>query len=121
MSTQRHEDCIFCKIVADEIPSRKVYQDEQVVAFHDIAPKAPVHILIIPRKHIPTMADVTEEDLPLMGAIHRAAIHIAREQGIAENGFRLVNNCKGDGGQEVYHLHYHLLGGAKLAMGYGQR
>ncbi len=114
-------DCIFCKIVEGQIPAKLVYEDEDVVAFHDIAPKAPVHVLIIPRKHIPTMADVTEADLPLISSIHRAALAAARELGIAESGFRLVNNCKKDGGQEVYHLHYHLLGGAPLGMQFGQR
>ncbi|OUM87474.1 MAG: histidine triad nucleotide-binding protein [Bacillus thermozeamaize] len=114
-------ECIFCQIVKGQIPSKRVYEDEEVVAFHDIAPKAPIHVLIIPRKHIPTLADVTEEDLPLIAAIHRGALAVARELGLQENGFRLVNNCKKDGGQEVYHLHYHLLGGAPLAMHFGQR
>ena len=113
-------DCIFCKIVAGEIPSKKVYEDDDIIAFHDIAPKAPVHVLIIPRKHIPTMADVTDEDLPVIAAIHRAALAVARETGIAERGFRLINNCKEDGGQEVYHLHYHLLGGKRLGTPFGQ-
>lgn len=112
-------DCIFCQIVAGKIPSNKVYEDEEVIAFHDIAPKAPVHVLIIPRKHIPTMADVTEEDLPLIAAIHRAALTVARDLGVAETGFRLVNNCKEDGGQEVFHLHYHLLGGTRLGSPFG--
>ena len=114
-------DCVFCKIVEGQIPAKRVYEDEDVIAFYDIAPKAPVHVLIIPRKHIPTMADVTEEDLPLIASIHRAALAVARETGIADSGFRLINNCKEDGGQEVFHLHYHLLGGARLGMQFGQR
>ncbi|HHY59299.1 MAG TPA: histidine triad nucleotide-binding protein [Clostridia bacterium] len=109
-------ECIFCRIARKELPSEIVYEDEQVVAFKDINPVAPVHILIVPRKHIPDMTAVTEEDLGLIGAIHRAAIKIAQDQGIDQSGFRLVNNCKEDGGQVVYHLHYHLLGGRKLGV-----
>lgn len=108
-------DCIFCKIVEGSIPSKKVYENEHVLAFHDIHPAAPVHVLIIPKKHIPTMNDVEPQDLPLIGEIHHAAQHIARELGIAESGYRLANNCNKDGGQEVFHLHYHLMGGGKLS------
>ncbi len=107
-------DCIFCKIIEGTIPSKKVYENEHVLAFHDIQPAAPVHILIIPKKHIPTMNDVAREDLGVLGEIAAAAQHIAREFGIAERGYRLVNNCNSEGGQVVYHLHFHLLGGAKL-------
>jgi histidine triad (HIT) family protein len=107
-------DCIFCKIVEGSLPSKKVYESETVVAFWDIQPSAPVHILIIPKKHIPTMNDVTDEDADRMTEILSAARTIAKEHGIAESGYRLVNNCNPDGGQIVYHLHFHLLGGEKL-------
>lgn len=108
-------DCIFCKIVDGEIPAKKVMENDYVLAFHDIEPQAPVHILIIPKKHIPAMKDVKEEDFFLIGEIHKAAQSIARELGLEESGYRLVNNCGQDAGQVVFHLHYHLLGGGKLA------
>lgn len=107
-------DCIFCKIVNKEIPSTVVYEDDQVLAFNDINPLAPVHILIIPKKHLATLLDCQEEDKALLGHINLVAAKIAREKGIAESGFRLVNNCNSDGGQEVYHIHFHLIGGEKL-------
>lgn len=110
-------DCIFCRIANKEASSEIVYEDEQVIAFKDINPVAPVHILIIPKKHIPDMTAVTEDDVELIGAIHLAAIKIAKKMGILESGFRLVNNCKADGGQVVFHLHYHLIGGRKLGVG----
>jgi histidine triad (HIT) family protein len=105
---------IFSKIIKKEIPSQMVYQDEQVTAFKDINPLAPVHILIVPNKEIPTIDDATPEDEAVLGHMLVVARQIAREQGIAENGYRLIINCRGDGGQEVYHLHLHLLGGRKL-------
>lgn len=108
------EDCIFCKIVDKEIPSTIVYEDEDILAFKDINPVAPVHILIIPKKHIPTITDMTREDVELIGKIHLVAGEIARDAGIFDRGFRLVNNCRSDGGQVVYHLHFHLLGGENL-------
>lgn len=107
-------DCIFCKIVEGSIPSKKVFENEHVVAFHDIQPAAPVHILIIPKKHIASMNDVQQEDWHLLGEVQRAAQHIASELGIAESGYRLVNNCGKDSGQIVFHIHYHLLGGKPL-------
>lgn len=107
-------DCIFCKIVEGSIPSKKVLENEDVLAFHDIQPAAPVHILIIPKKHIATMNDVQDEDLPVIGEIHRAAKQIAEDMGVANAGYRLINNCNQHGGQVVYHLHYHLLAGEKL-------
>ncbi|WP_019532997.1 histidine triad nucleotide-binding protein [Paenibacillus ginsengihumi] len=107
-------DCIFCKIVEGSVPSKKVFENEHVVAFHDIQPAAPVHILIIPKKHIASMNDVQQEDWHLLGEVHRAAQHIAAELGIAESGYRLVNNCGKDSGQIVFHIHYHLLGGKPL-------
>jgi histidine triad (HIT) family protein len=107
-------DCIFCKIIEGSIPSKKVFENERIVAFHDIQPAAPVHILVIPKKHIPTMNDVTAEDDAIMAELFAVARRIAGELGIAESGYRLVNNVNNDGGQVVYHLHIHLLGGAKL-------
>lgn len=107
-------DCIFCKIIAGDIPSKKVYEDDEVYAFEDIAPQAPVHLLIIPKKHIPTMNDVTEDDGGAIVAIHRAIRHLAVERGLDKQGYRVVNNCGRDGGQVVFHLHYHLMGGEKL-------
>lgn len=107
-------DCIFCKIIEGSIPSSKVYESENVIAFKDIQPAAPVHILIIPKKHIPTMNDVTEEDDSVIAELFAAAREIAKQQGIAESGYRLINNVNSDGGQVVYHLHIHLLGGEKL-------
>lgn len=108
------DKCIFCKIVDGELPAKKVYEDERVVAFHDIQPLAKVHVLIIPKKHIPTMMDVSQEDFSYITDIHRAAQQIAREMPELEDGFRLINNCGNAGRQEVYHIHYHLLGGEKL-------
>ncbi|SMB92935.1 histidine triad (HIT) family protein [Thermanaeromonas toyohensis ToBE] len=107
-------DCIFCKIAAGDLPSEIVYQDDRVVAFKDIRPVAPIHILIIPRKHIPDLTAITEEDAELIGYLHLVAVKVAQEQGLADRGFRLVNNCKQEGGQVIYHLHYHLLGGRQM-------
>lgn len=108
------EDCLFCKIVAGTIPSKKVYEDEQILAFHDITPAAPVHVLLIPKKHIDSMNEVTQEDLPVIGHMHGVAIELAKELGVNTSGYRLINNCGPDSGQAVQHLHYHLLGGANL-------
>ncbi|MBK9750696.1 MAG: histidine triad nucleotide-binding protein [Chloroflexi bacterium] len=105
---------IFSKIVAGEIPADIVYQDERVTAFKDIHPLAPVHILIIPNKEIATVDDVSPEDEATLGHLFVVAKEVARKLGIAESGYRLIINCKGDGGQEVFHLHLHLLGGKKL-------
>jgi len=107
-------DCIFCKILEGSVPSRKIYENEHVCAFHDIQPAAPVHALIIPRKHIPTMNDVQGEDFALIAEIHKAAQIVAKELGVAESGYRLINNCGKDSGQVVFHIHYHLLGGEPL-------
>jgi len=103
-------DCIFCKIIAGEIPSNKVYEDDSVYAFYDIAPQAPVHILIIPKEHIESAADLTAENSHLVAKCFEAITIIAREKGL-ENGFRILNCCGADGGQTVFHLHFHLLGG----------
>ncbi|MEO8398117.1 MAG: histidine triad nucleotide-binding protein [Chloroflexota bacterium] len=105
---------IFSRIIAREIPSEIVFQDDRVTAFKDIHPIAPVHILIVPNKEIPTVDDVTEADEAVLGHMFVVAKQIARELGIGESGYRLLINCKGDGGQEVFHLHMHLLGGRKL-------
>jgi len=107
-------DCIFCKIVEGAIPSKKVLETDTVLAFHDIQPAAPVHVLLIPKKHIPTMNDVTAEDASVLGDIALAAQQVAETLGIKERGYRLINNCNEEGGQVVYHLHVHLLGGEKL-------
>ncbi|MDA0999591.1 MAG: histidine triad nucleotide-binding protein [bacterium] len=109
------ESCIFCKIIEGKIPSQKVYEDKNLFAFRDVSPQAPVHILIVPKKHIETLLELGEEHSELIGRIHLTANHIARKEGIAERGFRLVVNCKEDGGQTVFHLHYHLLGGRAMA------
>ena len=105
---------IFSKIIAREIPSDIVFQDDRVTAFKDIHPIAPVHILIVPNKEIPTVDDVTEADEAVLGHMFIVAKQIARDLGISESGYRLLINCKEDGGQEVFHLHMHLLGGRKL-------
>ena len=109
------EDCLFCKIVAGQIPAKIVYQDPDVVAFTDINPQAPQHVLFVPRRHIASMTDITQEDGPLLASIFMAATRIARELGIAESGFRFVTNVGPDAGQSVFHLHFHLLGGRRLA------
>ncbi len=108
------QETIFSKIIRKEIPSDIVYQDELVTAFRDIAPQAPTHILIIPNKLIPTANDVTEADEQVLGHMIVIASKIAKKEGIAENGYRLVINCNKDGGQEVFHIHMHLLGGRAL-------
>lgn len=105
---------IFAKIIAREIPSEIVYQDEQVTAFKDISPAAPVHILIVPNVEIPTVDDVEPEHELMLGHLFTVAKKVAKEQGIAESGYRLIVNCRDDGGQEVYHLHMHLVGGRRL-------
>jgi len=108
------EETIFSKIIRKEISSDMVYQDELVTAFRDISPQAPTHILIVPNKLIPTVNDVTEQDELALGRLFTAAAKIANDEGIAEDGYRLIVNCNRDGGQEVYHLHMHILGGKKL-------
>lgn len=107
-------DCIFCRIAKGEIKSNVIYQDEQVIAFPDINPKAPVHILIVPRKHIDCVADLQNSEEQLMGHLVNIANKLARENGVAASGFRLVINSGPEGGQLVPHLHIHLLGGRQL-------
>ncbi|MFM2479859.1 HIT domain-containing protein [Celerinatantimonas sp. YJH-8] len=109
------EETIFSKIIRQEIPTELLYQDELVSAFRDISPKAPVHILIVPNKLIPTVNDVTESDELTIGRMVTVAGKLAAQEGIAEDGYRLVMNCNEFGGQEVFHLHMHLLGGKRLA------
>lgn len=101
-------DCIFCKIVRGDIPTQKVYEDDDILAFHDIHPKARIHILIVPKKHIPTAMDVTQGDEVLMGKLIRAAYEVAQKSGLL--GYRLQVNVGEQGGQEIFHLHFHLLG-----------
>lgn len=108
-------DCIFCKIAAGEIPSEKVYEDEQVLAFRDINPMAKVHILVIPKTHIDSVAEITQENAPLVAHIFTVIAKIAREQGLTE-GFRVVSNCGPAAGQSVKHLHFHILGGQQLSL-----
>jgi histidine triad (HIT) family protein len=108
-------DCIFCKIVAGEIPSDIVYRDDEVIAFRDINPQAPVHLLIIPRKHIPALTELTEADSSLTARMVNVANQLAVKEGISSGGYRLVINCGQQGGQLVQHLHLHLLGGRQLS------
>jgi histidine triad (HIT) family protein len=108
------EDCIFCKIVAKEIPTELLYQDDLVTAFRDIEPAAPVHLLIVPNRHIASMNEASPDDEPLLGHLLLVAQKLAAQEGIAESGYRLVINTGSDGGQVVYHLHLHLMGGKPL-------
>ena len=108
-------DCLFCRIVAGEIPSTKVYEDEKVLAFRDIAPMAPTHILVIPKTHIPSVDGVNAENAALVGHIFTVIPKIAAAEGLA-NGYRVVSNCGDDAGQTVKHLHFHILGGRKLTL-----
>lgn len=104
-------NCLFCKIVGGEIPSTGVHEDDLVIAFRDIAPRAPTHILLVPRRHIPSAADLVEADGPLLGRLFAVAADLARSEGIADDGYRLVSNVGRWGGQSVDHLHIHLMGG----------
>lgn len=108
------DDCLFCKIVRREIPSTIVYEDEEILAFKDINPIAPVHILVIPKKHLNSIKDMKGEDISLIGKIHLVINKIAKEQGVAETGYRVVTNSGKDSGQEVMHLHFHIIGGKIL-------
>ena len=109
------DNCLFCKIIRGEIPSNKVYEDDEILAFKDINPIAPVHILVIPKKHIACAKDIKVEDEALIGRMFTVINKIADELKL-ENGYRIINNCGKDGGQEVMHLHLHLLGGKKLSI-----
>lgn len=108
------EDCLFCKIVAGDIPSTKVYEDDKVYAFNDIEPQAPIHIIIVPKMHISSSNELTDQNAEVIGHIFAVAAKIAREKGFAEKGWRIVNNCGEDGGQTVGHIHFHLLAGRNL-------
>lgn len=108
------QDCIFCKIVAGEIPADKVYEDDQVLAFKDINPQAPVHVLVIPKRHVESLATAGEADADTLGHLLTVAAQVARETGVAESGYRVVLNTGRDGGMAVFHLHAHVLGGRRL-------
>ena len=108
------EDCLFCKIIKGEIPSTKVYEDEDILAFNDINPAAPIHILVIPKKHIESLAHMQKEDEAIVGKIYGVINKIAEEKGFKDNGDRVIVNCGKDAGQEVMHLHFHVLAGAKF-------
>jgi len=108
------DNCIFCKIINGQIPAAVVYEDDRVIAFKDINPVAPVHIIIIPREHIASVNDLTVENAGVLTDIFLAAQKIAEKMGIADKGYRLINNCGADAGQTVFHMHFHLLGGIVL-------
>lgn len=108
-------DCLFCKIAAGDIPSNKLFEDDQLLAFYDIDPQAPVHFLVIPKKHIDSAAVLTEYDAALLGHIYAVIAQLAARLGFAENGYRVVTNVGADGGQSVKHLHFHVLAGRSLA------
>ena len=108
-------DCLFCKIVAGEIPSTKVYEDDLVLAFRDITPKAPTHILVIPKTHIASVAEINSENSGVVSHIFEVIAQLAKQEGLVD-GFRVVSNCGEHGGQSVHHLHFHLLGGQQLSL-----
>ena len=107
-------DCLFCRIIAGDVPSTEVYRDERVYAFEDITPRAPLHVLVVPRKHVATLNDLQPEDDGLVGEMIRRAAAIAAERGYAEQGYRTVFNCNREAGQSVFHIHLHLLAGRPL-------
>lgn len=109
------DDCIFCKIADGKIPSEKVYEDDELLAFRDVNPVAPTHILIIPKRHIANSDELTAGDEAMMGRIMMKAVELARDEGVAEKGYRLVINCGEEGGQVVKHLHLHLIGGRRFS------
>jgi len=109
-------DCIFCKIISGDIPSTKVYEDEFVYAFRDISPQAPIHVLVCPKEHIASVADITSETSQAAAKCYEAIAKIAKSESL-DNGFRVITNCGKDGGQTVFHLHFHLLGGKPLGEG----
>jgi len=112
-------DCLFCKMVAGAIKPAMVYEDADLIAFRDIAPQAPTHVLIVPRRHIASLDTAKPEDAELLGKLLLAAQTIARQEGIAASGYRTVNNCNADAGQTVFHIHVHLLGGKRLVSPFG--
>jgi histidine triad (HIT) family protein len=107
-------NCIFCRIASGDIPASVVYQDDQVVAFRDLNPQAPTHVLVVPRRHVATLNDLGEADAELVGRMYLAARQIAADEGVAERGYRTVFNCNADAGQSVFHLHLHVLGGRPM-------
>ena len=109
-------DCLFCKIIAGEIPSQRVYEDDHIFAFRDIMPQAPVHILIVPREHVASVTELTAENSHLVAKCYEAIVKVAESEGLAD-GFRVITNSGKDGGQTVFHLHFHLLGGRPLGVG----
>ena len=110
-----HSNCLFCKILSGDIPAEIVFESDTAIAFRDINPQAPTHVLIIPRKHIATINDIADEDAALVGSLYSAAREIAAAEGIAEDGYRAVMNCNEGAGQTVFHIHLHLLGGRPLS------
>ena len=108
-------NCLFCRIVAGEIPAKIAYEDDDVIAFHDLNPQAPLHVLVIPRKHIATINDIQPDDAALIGKLTLAAKQVAADAGYAEDGYRVVMNCGADAGQTVFHIHLHLLAGRHLS------
>ncbi len=109
-------DCIFCKIIAGEIPSKKVYEDDDVVAFYDIHPEAPVHVLVVPKHHVEGIQDLSEESYRVLKPVHQAIQKVAKMTGIDKTGYRVIANCGPGAGQTVLHLHYHVLGGKDLGV-----
>ncbi|MCK5359482.1 MAG: histidine triad nucleotide-binding protein [Gammaproteobacteria bacterium] len=108
-------DCLFCKMVNGDIPPDKVYEDDEVLAFNDINPQAPVHVLIIPKKHIATLNDAEDSDTQVLGQLNQVAAKLAKDGGYADDGYRVVMNCNTAGGQAVYHIHLHLLAGRQMS------
>ena len=109
------EPCLFCRIANHELPAKMVHEDDRVIAFHDINPQAPVHVLVVPRKHIPTLNDVSTDDAALVAHILSVASRIAEQMGVAQKGYRTVFNVNAEAGQSVFHLHLHLIGGRRLS------
>lgn len=108
------DDCLFCKVAAKQIPAKVIFEDDKVIAFHDINPQAPLHLLIIPKRHIGKINDLREEHASLIGHMILSAQRLAQSEGIADKGYRLVMNCNDDGGQTVFHIHLHMLGGRAM-------
>ncbi|PTQ54429.1 MAG: HIT family hydrolase [Hydrogenibacillus schlegelii] len=109
------ENCVFCKIIRGELSSKKVYEDDETLAFHDINPIAPVHVLVVPKRHISSVMALTDDDAALIGRIHRTIREVATVTGVAETGFRVITNTGPHGQQTVFHLHYHVIGGRQLS------
>lgn len=111
---EKMEDCLFCKMIKGEVPCNKVYEDEEILAFYDINPAAPIHILVIPKKHISSLAHLEKEDEAIVGKIYGVINQIAEENGFKQDGYRVIVNCGKNGGQEIMHLHFHILAGKEL-------